>query len=175
MRRSELCGLRWEDIDLNDARISVVNTLHRITGQGLVEGPPKTHRSRRPISLSQVTLALLTDVKTRQMAQRLSVGPLWQDTGYVFTRTDGRPLIPGLVSDEFAKQVRKHGLRHMTLHGLRHAHATLLLAADVHPKVVSERLGHSNIAITMDIYSHVIPGLQEAAAEALDRKLAING
>ncbi|MFC2008661.1 site-specific integrase [Chloroflexota bacterium] len=105
-------------------------------------------------------------------AQGLLLGNGWTDSGYVFTRPDGRPVIPDDISDDFQCVVKKAGLPHLTLHGLRHAHATILLTAGVHPKVVSERLGHSNIAVTMDTYSHVLPGLQEAAAHALDQCLA---
>ena len=175
MRRSELCGLRWESVEAEGKMLSVVNTLQHITGRGLVTGNPKTARSRRSIALGHEATRLLRAIRSRQSQQRLSVGPIWQETGYVFTRPDGRPLLPDEVSKDFMKQVRRHGLPHMTLHGLRHAHATLLLTAGIHPKVVSERLGHSNIAITMDTYSHVLPGMQEAAAEALDRRLANEG
>ena len=92
--------------------------------------------------------------------------------GHVLTRPDGRPVIPDETSQDFQSIVRNAGLPHLTLLGLRHAHATILLTAGVHPKVVSESLGHSNIAVTMDMYSHVLPGLQEAAAETVDRCLA---
>ena len=90
----------------------------------------------------------------------------------MFTQLVGSPIAPDIISKDFCALVRKAGLPHLTLHGLRHAHATLLLTAGVHPKVVSERLGHSNIAITMDIYSHVLPGLQEQAVIALDKRLS---
>ena len=114
--------------------------------------------SRRSIALSLEATKLLGSIGAKQAEQRLAVGPTWQDTGYVFTRPDGRPIIPDEVSKGFLKLMRKSELPHMTLQGLRHAHATLLLTAGVHPKVVSERLGHSSIAITLDIYSHVMPG-----------------
>ena len=105
------------------------------------------------------------------MEHRLSYGDLWSNTGYLFTQTDGTPIDPDRVSKEFPKLVRELGLPHLTFHGLRHAHATLALSAGVNPKIVSERLGHSSIAITMDIYSHVLPGMQEEAALAVERLL----
>ncbi len=111
--------------------------------------------------------------RARQLQERLLAGTKWQNTGYVFTQEDGRPVDPDALTHDFQAIVRKSGLPHLTLHGLRHAHATMLLTAGIHPKVVSERLGHSNIAITMDIYSHAIPTIQELAAEALDGLLAV--
>ena len=146
--------------------------MQRIEGKGLVEGQPKTGKSRRSIALSPVAVNLLHAIRGRQIEQRLAAGTAWQNTGYVFTQADGRPMNPIKVTQEFASIVRQARLPHLTLHGLRHAHATLLLTAEVHPKIVSERLGHSNIAVTMDTYSHVLPGMQEAAAVALDEQLA---
>ena len=171
MRRSEPLGLQWENVDLAGAVIRVVKTLQIIVGKGLQEGQPKTARSRRSIALSPAAVDLLNSIRGRQVEQRLGVGDAWQNTGYVFTQADGRPLYPDEVTREFTGIVRQASLPHLTLHGLRHAHATLLLVAGIHPKVVSERLGHSNIAVSMDTYSHVLPGLQ-AAALALDKRLA---
>ena len=171
MRRGELCGLKWEDVDLTSGKLMVVRTLQRIYGKGLQEGQPKTGKSRRSIALGQEAVKLLHEIRCRQIEHRLKAGPLWQNAGYVFAQADGRPVDPDALTHHFEAIVRKAGLPHLTLHGLRHAHATLLLTAGVHPKVVSERLGHSNIAITMDTYSHVLPGLQEAAAQALDERL----
>ncbi|MCH8110091.1 MAG: tyrosine-type recombinase/integrase [Chloroflexi bacterium] len=171
MRRAELCGLRWRDVDLDRASLSVINTWQRIPGIGFLAGHPKTDKPRA-IALSKEAVKLMQSIRSKQIEHRLSVGPVWQDTGYVFTRPDGRPLVPDMVTNSFTKLIRSSDLPHMTLRGLRHAHATLLLAAGVHPKIVSESLGHSNIAITMDIYSHVLPGMQEAAAQALDERLA---
>jgi integrase len=172
LRRSELCGVHWDAVDLIEGKLSVVRTLQRIKGHGLVEGQPKTQKSRRSIALSPQTVDLFHSIRGRQIEQQLEAGPLWQNTGYVLTEPDGSPTIPDQVTQDFARIIRKAGLPHLTFHGLRHAHATLLLTAGVHPKVVSERLGHSNIAITMDIYSHVLPGLQEQAVIALDKRLS---
>ena len=171
MRRSEVTGLKWQQVDLNKGKLSVVATLQRIVGKGLVEGQPKTGRSRRVIALSRTAVTLLHKIRGQQLENRLKSGPMWQETGYVFTQIDGTPVDPDRISRAFAHFVRDAELPHLTFHGLRHAHATLMLSAGVHPKVVSERLGHSNIAITMDTYSHVLPGLQEAAAEAIDDQL----
>jgi len=93
-------------------------------------------------------------------------------TGYVFTQANGKPVDPDAITKDFADVIKTAGLPHLTVHGLRHAHATMLLESGINPKVVSERLGHATIATTMDVYSHVLPGLQEAAALALDEKLS---
>ena len=181
MRRSELCGLKWESVDLVAGRLSVVRTRQRVAKTDPAEdepktammvGAPKTRRSRRSIALSPQTVDLLHSIRGKQLAQQLEAGPVWENTDYVLTQPDGRPMNPNQVTKEFKAIVGKAGLPHLTLHGLRHANATLLLVAGVSPKVVSERLGHSNIAITMDTYSHVIPGLQEEAALLLDRLLS---
>lgn len=171
LRRSEIFGLKWDSIDLTGSTLQVVRTLQRVTGYGLVEGQPKTQRSRRAISLSPAAVELLHGLRGTQMEHQLAYGDLWSNTGYVFTQMDGSPTDPDRVSKEFPKLVRAHGLPHLTFHGLRHAHATLALSAGINPKIVSERLGHSSIAVTMDIYSHVLPGMQEEAALAVERLL----
>ena len=171
MRRSELTGLQWENVDLEAGAVRVVKTLQIIVGKGLQDGLPKTSRSRRSIALSPATVNLLHEIRGHQIEQSLAAADAWQNTGYVFTQADGRPRYPDEVTREFTRIVHDANLPHLTLHGLRHAHATLLLTAGEHPKVVSERLGHSNIAVTMDTYSHVLPGLQEAAVRKLDQLL----
>jgi integrase len=172
LRRSEICGLKWQHVDLVKGRLSVVTTLQRIKGLGLVEGHPKTHRSRRPVALSPEATRLLRSIKGVQIGWQLQAGPVWQDLGYVFTEPDGSPVIPDKVTQNFARIIKRLHLPHLTLQGLRHAFASLLLSSGVNLKVTSEMLGHSNIAVTGDIYSHVLPGLQEEAVLALDRKLA---
>ncbi|MCI0830822.1 MAG: site-specific integrase, partial [Chloroflexi bacterium] len=138
----------------------------------LIESQPKTARSRRSIALSPDAVALLHEIRGRQIGQQITVGEIWQSGDYVFTQADGRPVDPDAITRNFTELIRKAELPHLTVHGLRHAHATLLLESGINPKVVSERLGHATIATTMDIYSHVLPGIQESAALALDAKLA---
>ena len=102
--------------------------------------------------------------RKRQLEERLAAGPLWQDSGLVFVHEDGQPYHPDTISYFFEKTVKRVGVRPIRLHDLRHTSATLALAAGVHPKIVQERLGHANISITLDTYSHVVPGMQEEAA-----------
>ena len=174
LRRSEICGLKWESVDLEAGSLSVVATLQRIKGHGLVTGTPKTKRSRRTVDLAPETIDLLRTIRGGQMAQQLEYGSVWLNTGYVFTNFDGSPLAPDWLSKDFCGLVRAHGLPQLTFHGLRHAFATLGLKAGISPKVVSEALGHSSVGITLDIYSHVLPNMQhelsQAVADLLKRK-----
>lgn len=171
MRRGELAALKWDRVDVDNAQVSVSAHLQRITGSGLVEGMPKSAQSRRTIALSPLAVELLREIWVAQAEQRLLAGPVWQDTGYVFTQDTGKSIDPARPTREFARIIRDNDLPHMTLHGLRHAHATLMLSAGVHPKVVQERLGHAGVGITLDLYSHVVQGMQESAALLLDERL----
>ena len=171
LRRSELFGLKWDAIDLTGSTLRVIRTLQRITGHQLVVGQPKTERSRRSVSLPPSAVELFHRIRGAQIEEQLQYGGLWNNSGYVFTIPDGSPIDPDRISKEFPKLVKAHGLPHLTFHGLRHAHATLALTAGINPKIVSERLGHSSVAVTMDIYSHVLPGMQEEAALAVENLL----
>ena len=168
MRRSELAGLKWPDIDTKSGWLRVVRVRQRIYGHGIVEGQPKTHRSRRTVALSRSAVSVLESIKTNQIEMRLKAGPLWQHTDYIFTMENGAPIDPDNLSREFRRIVREAGLPHGTLHGLRHAYATALLSVNVHPAVVQSALGHSSIMLTIDTYSHVMPGLEEAADRSID-------
>ena len=170
MRLGELLGLRWGDVDLDMASLSVVQALYKRSGVcTMVE--PKSSGSRRRTALSPSPALLLRQYKVDQQAQRIFLGKPLANSDLVFSHLDGKPLDPGVVSHTFAKVLRKAGLPHIHFHDLRHTHATLLLKGGVHPKIVSERLGHANIGITLDTYSHVLPGLQERAAERFDKIL----
>jgi integrase len=166
LRRGEVLGLMWTDVDFDKGRLSVRRA--RVSSGGVVVlSEPKTRRSRRVVALDQTTTAALREHRTRQLEERLAWGAAWVDTGFVFTREDGTPLHPESLSKMFQWRVRRAGLPRIRFHDLRHTHATLALQAGVHPKVVSERLGHSSIRITLDTYSHAIPAMQEEAAERI--------
>ena len=115
---------------------------------------------------------MLRKHREKEQAKFLLLGVPVQDSDFVFRRVDGRPYIPNIVTDAFRRIARKAGLPGVRLHDLRHTHASLMLAAGIHPKIVSERLGHSSVTITLDRYSHVLPGLQEAAALRFEEVLA---
>ncbi len=133
--------------------------------QPVHEDSQKTDASGRTINIDQHSAASLRAHRVAQAQERLAAGPAWSDQGLVFTWEDGRGLHPDWVSHEFARLVEESGLPRIRLHDVRHTHATLMLKAGVHPKVVSERLGHSSVAFTLDTYSHVLPGMQAEAAE----------
>jgi integrase len=166
MRRGELAGLRWCDVDLDAGLLSVVRTRVSVA-YTVCESDPKTRSSRRSITLDVRVVAALRAHRRRQLEERLRWGEAWTDTGYVFTREDGWPIHPERISVLFARLVEIAGVPKIRLHDLRHTSASLALASGVHPKVVGERLGHASVSVTLDLYSHVIPGLQAEAAEKL--------
>jgi integrase len=163
MRRGEVLGLRWADLDLDAGWLSVRHTLVVVDNQIRVS-QPKTARGRRRIALDPATITALRAHHKTQAAERLAAGPAWPTSDLVFTRQDGAPLHPEYVRRRFDRRVARARLPRIRLHDLRHTHATLALQAGVHPKVISERLGHATVAITLDIYSHAIPALQQDAA-----------
>ena len=164
MRRGELLGLRWCDVDLPLATISVTRSLQRLDGGEFSIREPKSARSRRLIPLPPSLAILLRRHKEREEQSKELLGMTVAPMDLVFAHLVGSPLDPSTVSHKFSKVVRKAGIQNVRFHDLRHAHASLMLRTGASPKVISERLGHSSIAITMDIYSHVMPGLQEEAA-----------
>ncbi len=164
MRRGEALGLRWEDVDLEEARLSVRRALIAV-GYKVHISEPKTARGRRMVDLDAETVEVLKEQAASQLADQRSWGEVWTDTGYVFTSQDGQPLHPERISRHFDTAVKASCLPRITLHGLRHTWATLALQAGVPVKVVSERLGHASVAFTMQVYQHVLPGMQRQAAE----------
>jgi len=164
MRRGELLGLRWQEVDLEAGKLQVVQ--QRVRGaDGFTYGPPKTDRGRRSIALDPLTVRALGAHRQEQAVIRptFSVG-YDVDADLVFARADGSPLDPDTVTGLFERKVRTAGLPIIRLHDLRHTHATLALAAGIHPKVVQERLGHSSITMTLDLYSHAVPAMEAEAA-----------
>jgi len=166
VRRGELLGLRWHDLDLEAARLSVRHTLQE-SSAGLELKEPKTARAARTIALPGVTVEALREHRRVQLETRLRVGAGFNTQELVFPGADGEPWWPSNFDRATRRVFKKAGLS-CRLHDLRHTHATMLLAKDVHPKVVQERLGHANIGITLDIYSHLIPHMQEEAAAKID-------
>jgi len=173
MRRNELIASKWRDLDLELACFYISHSLYRLDDGTVILKEPKTARSRRAIDLPLSLVTLLRQYRSDQESQRLMLGKDLTEDDFVFCHIDGSPLNPNTVTHTFAKVAVRAGLPHLRLHDLRHIHATMLLKAGVHPRVVQERLGHSSIATTLDIYSHTIPGLQKAAAERLDALLPV--
>jgi integrase len=164
LRRGEALGLRWSDVDLDAAVWSIRQTVIAVKHTAML-GTPKTAKGRREIEFDSGTVAALREHRKRQAAERLLMGPGWTDNDLVFCHIDGTMLHPERFTRSFSDAVRRLGLPQIRLHDLRHTWATLALREGVHPKVVQERLGHANISITLDIYSHVTAGLHAEAAE----------
>lgn len=173
-RLGELLALRWQEVDLEQGMMQITRTARFFSGRGIVFSHPKTHRSRRPIAPSSETVRVLSGHRHRQLEERLRVGPAYRDDGLVLADPRGRPIFDSTVRRAFYSLTRRAGIGHVRIHDLRHTAATLMLRVGVNPKVVSERLGHATVSITLDTYSHVLPDLQREAAAALDEILVGN-
>ena len=147
----------WEDVDIESARLRIVRALQRQRGRGLVYVQPKTSRSRRLIHLSAIATEALRDQRQRTIGE------------IVFANRYGQPLESSSVTDALKVALRRAGLPRIRVHDLRHTTATVLLEAGAHPKLVQDLLGHSTVALTLNTYSHVTPGLSDQAARAIDR------
>lgn len=169
MRRGELLGLKWEDIDFENRKIRIQRSLARITGKGLVLGDVKTRNSRRTISIPPFVVASLKRHKEQQEDRKRKLQGIYNDQDMVFTSYNGNFKDPDNILREFKSHIKKAGVPEITLHDLRHLHSTMLLKIGINPKIVSERLGHSSIDVTMDIYSHVTPDMQEDVAIMLEK------
>jgi integrase len=164
LRRGEVAGLRWGDLDLDAGTLTVTGQLQQLGGR-MVAGPPKSDAGRRVIALDKTTIAALREHRFRQQAERGAAGARWAETGYVFTTRAGKPFGPDRMTRLFAKLVAASGLPPVTLHGLRHGAATLALAAGTDLKVVQDQLGHSTVVLTADTYTSVLPETARTAAE----------
>jgi len=168
LRRGELLGLCWDCVDLENGVITVQRQLLVLKNGLSLEETTKSKSGRRSVVLPDDTIRELKAHKKRQAQEKLLLGEAYQNNGLVFCKEDGTPLDPREFTKRFQRHLEKAGLPKVRLHDLRHTHASLLLARGVHPKVVQERLGHSSITMTLDLYSHLTPGLQEAAAATLN-------
>jgi integrase len=168
MRRSELLGLAWRNVDLGAQRLAVADTLVMVGRKPVLrESEAKSAAAHRTVALDSATVETLREHRRRQLEERMAAGPIWKDTGLVFTREDGSIVNPEWLTRAFKRHVSTAGLPWIGLHGLRHTHATMALKAGVPAKVVQERLGHSSVTITLDTYSHVLPNMQRDAAERI--------
>jgi integrase len=174
MRPEEYLGLQWKDVDLERGRVTVRRALiWRVKGGGWYFGEPKTARSRRSIPLPATTLRALAEHRRGQAEERLKAGPDYQQHDLVFATPTGGPLTPNNLKRRHFRPILERAKlpKGFRLYDLRHSCATLLLAAGEHPKVVSERLGHASVTLTLDTYSHVLPSMQEAASQKLEKML----
>jgi integrase len=169
MRRGEALGLRWADVDLAGGTVAIRR--QRVRGpDGIGWGSPKTQAGRRVIDVDPATVAALRAHRAAQDRERLEWGAAYEAGDLLFSRENGAPLDPDSVSGFFERHVRRAGLPRVTLHALRHGHATMMLRQGVPVHVVQRRLGHSNPSVTLSFYAHVLP---QQAAEAAARFAAL--
>src|SRR3954469_6933339 len=166
LRQSEALALQWKDIDLLANTLAVRRSIHRVRG-GLIYEEPKTRRSQRTLALPLPLVAELRRHKDAQLGERMLAGSEWHDEDLVFAQANGRPIDKKPDYDDWTRLLQQPGVRHVRLHDGRHTAATLLLSENVHPRVVMELLGHSQMRTTMDIYSHVMPALAREAADRM--------
>ncbi|MGB9804372.1 tyrosine-type recombinase/integrase [Desulfofundulus sp.] len=171
MRREELLGLRWEDVDLDEGVAFVRQTLVVINGR-LKFDEPKTEKSKRAVALSPKTVEELRKHRVLQLQEKLKLGPAYKDHGLVFCTKDGKPLRPDNVAGRlFRSLIKKAGVPRIRFHDLRHTHATLMLEAGEHPKITAARLGHADTKTLMETYTHLVPRVQKEAAKNVDKLL----
>jgi len=171
LRQGEALGLCWKEVDLDLGYLRVTKQLQRLDGESqLVE--PKTARSRRTIAMPGLIVKALRDHRDRQSRERTEAGDKWKATDLVFTTPTGRPLDATRVTKDFHEHLSRAGLAQRRFHDLRHSCATLLLVQGVSPRVVMDVLGHSQIALTMNTYTHVVPELRRQAADRMDELMA---
>lgn len=169
-RRGEIIGLRWQDVDLEQRVIRVRKQRQRVHGE-VYDDDPKGRRRKQSLPLPAMCVAPLRWQRMRQAAMRERAGEQWTETDYVFTTRTGRPVEPRNLYRSFTRVAGSAGLRVIRLHDARHGCATLLTAAGVAPRVVMEILGHSQIAVTMNVYTHVVQDTQREAVSHMDRLL----
>lgn len=169
-RRGEALGLRWEHVDLDAGTVTIIGQ-RTIAGGRVIEGQTKSRAGARTIALDPATVEALRTWRRQQAAERLMMGAGWQGTDLVFTNPDGGGIWPERVTVEFQRTARQLGLAPIGPHGLRHSAATAMVAAGVSPRVVQQRLGHANVGITLDLYTHVLPSHDRDATNALGAAL----
>lgn len=171
MRRGELLGLKWDDIDFKTGHIQISRALLYTPEKGIYEDTPKNEKSKRSITIPASVIKLLEEQKIEQNVKQAQVGNRWSDNNYVFTRWDGKPFHPDTISTQFKKFINRNDLPDVHLHSLRHTNASLLIASGTDLRTVSNRLGHAQLSTTGNIYAHAIKSADEIAANALESML----
>jgi integrase len=169
LRRGEIAALRWRNVDLVNAQLAVVESAEQMNGRVRLK-ETKSGRTRT-VAISATVVEELKKHRLQQAQDMLGLGVRWTDTGFVAALGDGSPMQPTFITHEWVRIISDTALPRIRFHDLRHAHATHMLSSGIHPKVASERLGHSKVGITLDLYSHVTPGMQEDAAAKMDAAL----
>lgn len=172
IRRSELCGLEWKDIDFTHETISIVRSYHDVQGVGPVTKDTKTFNSRRTIAIPQVLLKVLKEYKEWYEIRRAVLGEEWAKTDRLFISDEGNIIYPSVYRKWLSKTLEKAGLKHVSLHSLRHTNITMQLTAGVDLRTVSARAGHSRTSTTTDVYSHFIKNSDKHASKVIDKLFA---
>ena len=173
MRRGEACGLNWEDIDFKNCTINICRTLLYLPEKGVFENDPKTFSSNRVIKVGQDVIDMLSDFKEWQNSEKEKLQDKWIESGKVFTAWNGKPINPGTVSSWFHKFIRDNNLPIVSIHGLRHTCATIMISSGVPITTTAKRLGHSTSATTTKIYAHAIASADAATAQIIQSILPI--
>ncbi len=168
MRRGELCGLEWSDIDFKNSIIDISKTSLYLTDRGVFDDTTKTNASKRANKVPLLVINILKELRRDQITERLKLGDKWIDGNKVFTQWNGKPIHPDTITGWFSRFIKKNNLPPIHLHSLRHTNATLLIASGTDLRTVSKRLGHSNMTTTGNIYAHAIKSADERAAEMLN-------
>lgn len=172
IRRGELCGLEWKDIDFSNRTMNIVRTSQYIGNKKLITKEPKTKSGIREIILSNTACKLLLEYKQWQNYNIIELGEQWNNTDRLFTQWNGLPIYPDTVTDWFAKFIKKHDFPHVTLHSLRHTNASLMIAEGADVCTVSKRLGHANTSTTLNIYAHALKSKDLEIADKLENILS---
>ena len=173
MRRGELCGLEWKDIDFETQMLRICRSSQYVGNRKLITKEPKTRSGIREFMLSSSACTLLKEYRQWQDEQKKLIGDEWQETDRLFTQWNGLPIYPDTVTKWFARFIERNNFPHVTLHSLRHTNASLMIAEGVDVCTVSKRLGHANTSTTLNIYTHAIPSKDTEAAERLEQALSI--
>lgn len=168
MRRGELDALKWKHVDFNNKIIHICESRTSTKGGGAVTKSPKTKAGNRRITVGDEVIAVLKKAKEEYDERKLTYGAEFHDHGYIICKNNGEPYRPDSLTQKWLRFLKKNELEHVRLHGLRHSNATALIQAGVSPKVVQQRLGHADINITLNTYTHVLPEMDREAAEKID-------
>ena len=168
LRKGELCGLKWESVNLENATIRVCNQVQHDASTGeLYEETPKTKKSNRTIAIDPITVNMFKEYKAWQNSEKLRLGAYYVDKGFVFSQDNGNPMHPDSINNKFSKMEKAYNLPHLRPHSFRHTMATQLFAENVDAVTISSRLGHAQVSTTADIYAHAIAKRDEKCADVL--------
>ena len=171
LRRGEVLGLEWQDIDFKNSSLTVRQASQYVSAIGIYTKDPKTETSNRMISIPESIIKLLKEYKRKQLEARLRLGDKWIETNRLFVQWNGSPMHPDTITKWFRQFLEDKNLPYITFHGLRHTHATLLISQGLDVRTVSNRLGHAQTSTTLNIYAHAFAKMDREASDKLDNLL----